>query len=498
MSRTTCTSLIAIFILMGLFYCWYGRVFLDAGFYLNASRDVYQGRMPYRDFFFVQGPVYPYVYGLPLMLTGYQVLNARLLSLLLGSLTLIFASRIAFRSAGFKGSIITLAAIATVPSQAYFFSSVKLYSLAAMLVTAAFAMLGSGLHPRIRHTTGLLLAILAAATRLTLLPAALVVAVFIIADAKLSHRRFPWLPLGIGLLTGSLIALPFLLADAEALMYFLIGIHTSAEGGQYLFSFWKQLKVLLKLLLYYPVLTISLGSVIALPVIRRFRPVLIRLEWAMLAAVATVTLGHITANWFSLDYQSVIVPLTGAFAGSVAGRWSRSVHFSRKTLAAAMLLTVVAGAGTYRQYIWSEKVSVVRHLSLIASIVRQKSSPGGSVAACSAVFAMEAGRPVTAAFGGAPFTYTPDWDDAHCRRYGGMNNRMIVDMISRKEPAVLLFEPDSFSVGSPGFFAVPEALQQEIFQAIHQHYRVEARFRNLGNGDVSLLLYTPVGMDTGR
>ena len=36
----------------------------DEGFYLMASRLVFEHRVPYRDFFFTQTPLLPFVYGL--------------------------------------------------------------------------------------------------------------------------------------------------------------------------------------------------------------------------------------------------------------------------------------------------------------------------------------------------------------------------------------------------------------------------------------------------
>ena len=42
-----------------------GRLNQDEGWYLYASRLVYEGRLPYRDFAFFQAPFLPYVYGLP-------------------------------------------------------------------------------------------------------------------------------------------------------------------------------------------------------------------------------------------------------------------------------------------------------------------------------------------------------------------------------------------------------------------------------------------------
>ena len=58
---------------------------LDEGYYLTASRFVYQGKIVYRDFFYTQMPLLPYIYGLWLKLFGYSWTSARLLGALIST-----------------------------------------------------------------------------------------------------------------------------------------------------------------------------------------------------------------------------------------------------------------------------------------------------------------------------------------------------------------------------------------------------------------------------
>jgi hypothetical protein len=58
----------------------------DEGFYLMASRSVFEGKIPYRDFFFTQMPLVPYLYGLWLQITGRSWISARVFSATLAAL----------------------------------------------------------------------------------------------------------------------------------------------------------------------------------------------------------------------------------------------------------------------------------------------------------------------------------------------------------------------------------------------------------------------------
>src|SRR5882757_7722129 len=55
---------------LGLLFVVRGELNADEGWYLYASRLVYRGQLPYRDFSFTQMPLLPYVYGVPQLFTS--------------------------------------------------------------------------------------------------------------------------------------------------------------------------------------------------------------------------------------------------------------------------------------------------------------------------------------------------------------------------------------------------------------------------------------------
>ncbi len=56
--------LFIVFLMESLFLTIHREINLDEGWYLYASKLVYEGKMLYKDFAYTQGPVFPYVYGI--------------------------------------------------------------------------------------------------------------------------------------------------------------------------------------------------------------------------------------------------------------------------------------------------------------------------------------------------------------------------------------------------------------------------------------------------
>ena len=79
---------------------WMGGLNQDEGWYLYAANLVSEGNVPYRDFAFTQGPVMPYVYAaFSLVWKTFGLLGARVFTLLIGLLGVVFATRLARRLA---------------------------------------------------------------------------------------------------------------------------------------------------------------------------------------------------------------------------------------------------------------------------------------------------------------------------------------------------------------------------------------------------------------
>ena len=91
---------------------WMGGLNQDEGWYLYAANLVAEGKMPYRDFFYTQGPMLPIVYSaFAWIWKSFGILGARVFTLAIGLFGILLAAALARRLApeGRRGE----AAIAT-------------------------------------------------------------------------------------------------------------------------------------------------------------------------------------------------------------------------------------------------------------------------------------------------------------------------------------------------------------------------------------------------
>ena len=133
-----------VFLLQLGFFLFVSRHHLaggDEGFYLLASRLVVQGKVPYRDFFYTQAPLLPYVYGLWIKCFGVSWISGRTLSALLttalGVLLYVDVCQVT------RKWIAGLAAVLLFLSSSLIYGSypiAKTYSLAALCLYAAYVL----------------------------------------------------------------------------------------------------------------------------------------------------------------------------------------------------------------------------------------------------------------------------------------------------------------------------------------------------------------------
>jgi hypothetical protein len=120
----------------------------DEGFYATAARLVWQGKAPYRDFFYQQAPLLPYLYGWiwgvhPRSLIAMRTFSVfcGALAVLLWGLAFVFSGRLTL-----KVAFAAFLAIALNPYWVSWHSVVKVYAVSNLLMTVASIVLYAALR----------------------------------------------------------------------------------------------------------------------------------------------------------------------------------------------------------------------------------------------------------------------------------------------------------------------------------------------------------------
>jgi hypothetical protein len=178
-------GLFAVYVAVALYFVWFGRINHDEGWYLYASRLVYEGSLPYRDFAYFQAPLLPFVYGLPQKLFGIGITTGRLTSFVLGAGVVVLAARLAFERGGRWATVFTLAMSPLTPLVVWSWTTTRTEPLVGFLLMASAYMLSRRSRSVSASGAALFAAVLAAGTRISALPALGLVALFVI----FRHRR---------------------------------------------------------------------------------------------------------------------------------------------------------------------------------------------------------------------------------------------------------------------------------------------------------------------
>lgn len=193
---------------------------LDEPWYLAASSLIGRGSLPYRDFFFTQMPLLPYVYAVVVHFVGASLAGGRLFSIMLSTLAVASSLSITRAIAGTRGAILLFLLLLTTPGVLAFLAVVKTYSLVASLSLLSLMLV---FHPGSRSTgwgawLSAVLAGLAAAARISFLPVTVFVWLYWVW-----RRRF-W-SAALGALAVLAFAAPVLLNSGGNFLYDAFEFH---------------------------------------------------------------------------------------------------------------------------------------------------------------------------------------------------------------------------------------------------------------------------------
>jgi hypothetical protein len=189
---------------------WHGGLNQDEGWYLYAARLVGEGQVPYRDFFFTQGPVLPYIYS---VMPIHGLLSGRLVTLAFSAFSVLVAIGLARRLVDEERrgavSITVFAMLACNLYHMYFTTIPKTYALGTLFVLLGFLLLSRGWN----FLSALSFAF-ASGTRISLV---LILGVVGVGLLVTRFRRLHWLWFGVGGVFGLFLVYGFFAFDPPSL-----------------------------------------------------------------------------------------------------------------------------------------------------------------------------------------------------------------------------------------------------------------------------------------
>ena len=462
---------------------WLGGINQDEGWYLYAANLVAEGKMPYRDFFYTQGPLMPIVYSAFAWIWGaWGLLGARIFTLALGlagvAMAAATAKRLAPEGRGGAAAAAAFLLLGCNLYHIYYVAMPKTYALAGLFVCTAFYLLSflAGESPRRAWTfaagAGVLLAF-AAGTRISLGAMLPVVGVWLLASRR--WRALVWFCAGAGIGL-ALVYGPFL-ADPKAFAGLVAaqGYHAARGGSDVVWTVGSLSRLVRWYLPVFVMLGLGWSYARAVPADARVRR---GFAGAMFASAAVVFAVQMLAPFPYEDYQVPVMGLVAAYAAAYAVRFDKGV-----LLALGMAFACSFGSPLLEKWstngqdrFWSikkQKYELAQLRDVAAEI--EALDPGGrDILTQDLYLAIETRRRVPAGLEMGPFSML---DDASWRK-----------LLESAPCAVAALSGYTFAVDPPVCSERPVDVQMQYWEILKKRYELVRSENYFGQNSTPLLL----------
>lgn len=491
----------------------FGNLNQDEGWYLYAAQRVAEGAMPYRDFFFTQGPVMPYVYGaLEKIWAPLGVMGGRLLTVFFGILSCISTAFLArctvSRDRAFATTVMGGALACCNVYHVYFTTIPKTYALASCLIMIGYVLLSMGARGHTKYPTWVLvtcslasgfLIALAAGTRLSmglLLP---ITAVAMMVTWRQTGKTWLWFSVG-GSLGLALVYLPALFYAPKEFI-FAQTFHT-ARGGRDLFFIAGSVSRIVRF--YLPVAMLA-SALIVFQVFRSKHAVCSKArpglnDWPFIWCIAFLgvfVLQLLTPYPYD-DYQ---VPVMGLLIAAVVG-WVMQIIPEGLCGRVCLFVTVLSLGASFgsplpqewlvarQDRFWAIKKTMPDILKLRAVAAEALSTDRGLLLTQDIYLAVQSGRKVPEGLEMGPFCYFPGLSDAEAARYHVLNKARMLEVLEHAPCSMAAVSGYGFAVRSPVMDEVPVEDQKRFRETLLRNYKLTQTIEAFGQNSTTLEIYS--------
>lgn len=468
--RSGWIAIIVLIAIVGVFHIYFGDFDADEGFYIHVIRLVSDGAIPYYDFFFTQAPLMPYVYAL--MLNGFDItlIHTRWLSLFFGLGAILMSMRAAKNLAGPAAGLFCGVAFLGNFVVIYNFSITKTYALAAFLFTSGIALLQSRRSKEFRYTGALFLFSFATATRLSLAPTVVALAVYI---AILERRQFSiaMKSYAIGFLLWCLLFLPWMLPDPEIYFTDIIGCFSWAysENVSFFSSIAKKLFSTQLLVRDFGVLLVGMPIAASAFVIthkKRLRSAIQENELLVLLSsmFLIVFLVHYYPHAIVREYHIVILPIGAIIVGVFLSRIIDLTPQAHRPCGVFIAVAVIFFAGYPRFTSWFDptfKNNDWRTLERVINVVESRSERGDRIWTTDPLIAVETELiiPLELALGESSIDTIAD--EHLSNRMGTYNQSQHDSILEQFSPQIIALRDTDFRINHISWIDKSLAIEQQ-------------------------------------
>lgn len=463
---------IALYVMLSATFFVLGQTNTDEGWYLYASKLVFYGQLPYRDFAFTQTPLLLYIYGVAQIWQS-SIALGRLVSLLVSLGTLVLGIAIARRYAGPWAGACAALFFAAFTFGIYYDTIVKTYALVSFFFVATIFVLSLDLDESRKFPLALLYACLAVLVRVTALFFIAPIFLYVLLAARHWKTRL------LVLLTGASAALLagfFVIADLPAARWGIFDSHLRHwQGAQLSTQIYRVLTERLPDIVNNFGIAILLFSA-SLYFILRLKGIKVWLNERLPISVGGGALllfaaSHLVNGLWETEYLVPAVvaflPILAIVLGDMYGELGRQPRiFAQGILAATLLLLPLSESIQHIDY--TGRRLPLAEIDQVANFIAQNSTPTDQVLALEAFAAViDANRPALPGATLAQFSLQL-MDVPDSQRFHVVNTAMIAEAAGQGKPSVIVLTDRDWGLIRSTNTTDSMALQN----ALDQKYRV--------------------------
>lgn len=451
-------------------YVRYSALASEEAYQPLAAREALAGKMPYLDFAYPEMPLSPYLAGAVMTVSGFGVLEQRVLGAVMGGLALLCAAFAVFSRTGspFAGAL-AIFVVGVSPHWVASEARASTHGASTLFLSLAFAAACARFAGRRRAVVFGLAAGLAVSCELRTAILALPIGLLLLVDLEGWRPRL-W-AVGAALVTLAACLLPFVLSAPEVFWYFNWTSARSSEvdrHSMYLAVDWWRMSP-------GAILTVSM-ALVGLPVLIRRR------EWVacaiLLLGVMGLTLPLVPASSHA-HYLSPFLPV--AAAAAVIAMWSvRGEHASPLKYAVVFFPAIALLYPTPDTIVIDEGATA--EIGQVGDAIRASARPGPVLTPVTAV-AVAAGRGVVSGTELGMFAVMDPGERALARRMGLTTLPELTALLKRKAiPAVVRMQGVSdwnFRVAVPGMEPQPKDARAAFERELRLRYRTMSQFATM-------------------